>query len=182
MLAPQYEALERMVFAVSYHLADFGLDLSHENNASRNELVAAAQIDGVWCRAMIDHVPDDPLAPLYDLKTCDDASPEACIRSITSYGYDVQMAHYLATWEAATGERRGFRFVFCEKAPPFGVSVIELDSEGEAEWYTSAFDKAREAQRIWGECLRSGEWPGYRAQVAVVGAPAWYNSKWENRA
>ena len=131
----------------------------------------------------MDYAPANPLQPLTNLKTCEDASPEACVKAVAGYAYDLQAAHYLDTWEAATAERRGFRFVFCEKAPPYGVSVVELHAgNDDADWMVTAFDKAREARRIWGRCLATNQWPGYPARIAEIGAPAWHVSRWENPA
>lgn len=181
VLAIQFENACALRDAARAQIGAFGIDLQP---ATRNELAAFAEIDGVWCRALVDHAPQDPRLPLIDLKTCEDASPEACIRSVTSYGYATQAAHYQDVWEAATGERRGFRFVFIEKQPPYGVSVIELhDAEDdEADWMLTARHQCAEARRIWGECLRAGHWPAYPARVATVGAPAFYNQKWADRA
>ena len=129
---------------------------------------------------MIDNAPLDPRLPLYDFKTTEDASPDAVIRSVMNYGYDVQAAHYLAVWKAATGEDRKFRFVFVEKSAPYEVAVVELanDPASEADWMLTAHSKAAEARRIWGDCLAANDWPGYPARIAVIGAPAWHNQKW----
>lgn len=35
---------------------------------------------------------------------------------------------------------------------------------------------------MWRECLEINTWPGYPAQIAVVGAPAWHNTKWAERS
>lgn len=171
------DAVSVMADAVRSRLAVMKITL----DPSRSEMVALAQRDGIWCRALIDNAPIDPRQPLYDLKTCTDASVDACIRQIVNYGYAIQAAHYLETWKAATGEDRRFRFVFVEKAPPHEVAVIELyDKPGdEADWMGVALAQTAEARRIWRQCLDSGSWPGYPAQIAVVGAPAWYAPKWD---
>lgn len=150
----------------------------------RSELTAAAQIDGMWCRAMIDNAPADARLPLYDLKTCEDASTEAVVASVARYGYDVQAAHYLAVWKAATGEDRRFRFIFVEKSPPHEVAVVELYRKpgDEADWFDHADAAARDARLIWRDCLQSGQWPGYPARVALIGAPGWHTAKMEARA
>lgn len=169
-----------MADAVQRQLAAMGIKL----DPARSEMVALAEIDGVWCRAMIDNAPADPRLPLYDLKTTTDASPEALAKTIASYGYDVQAAHYLAVWKAATGEDRKFRIIFVEKEAPYGVSVAELYRKpgDEADWFDHAAALARDARRIWGECLTSGNWPCYPARVAVIGAPGWHLTKMEDRA
>jgi hypothetical protein len=150
---------------------------------ARSELTALAEVDGVWCRAMVDNAPADPRLPLYDLKTTTDASPDAVIRAVETYGYDVQAAHYLDTWHAATGERRRFRFIFVEKDAPHEVAVVELlDAQDDpADWMLTARSKAREARRIWGECLAADEWPGYPPRVALLGARSFHNQRWADR-
>jgi hypothetical protein len=177
--ADEVDTIGDITAAVSAHLAACRIKL----DPSRSEAVALAEIDGVWCRAMIDNAPADPRLPLYDLKTTTDASPDAVIRAVCNYGYDVQAAHYLATWKAATGEDRRFRFVFVEKEAPFGCCVVELDGDpnSEADWLANANSKASESRRIWGECLNANEWPGYPAAPIIIGAPVWHARKWEDR-
>jgi hypothetical protein len=178
--AAEVDQIETMAASVQQRLRQMGIRF----DAERSELAALAQIDGVWCRAMVDQAPADPRLPLYDLKSCEDASPEAVTASVARYGYDLQAAHYLDVWRAATGEKRRFRFVFVEKSPPYEVAVVELhDKPGdEADWFDHARSACADARRIWGECLRSNTWPGYPARVAVIGAPGWHLSRMENRA
>jgi hypothetical protein len=178
--AEDEQAIIDMADAVSLHLRAMRITF----DPSRSEISALAEVDGVWCRAMIDNAPTDPRLPLYDFKTTTDASPDACVRAVAGYGYDVQARFYLDAWEAATGERRRFRFVFVEKEPPYGVGVVELHDapDDEADWMLDAGSKCREARRIWSECLVADEWPGYPARVAVIGAPSWHRQKWANRS
>lgn len=143
----------------------------------RSELTALAEIDGVWCRSMIDNAPLDPAHPLYDFKTTTDANPEACMRAVINYGYDMQAAHYVATWKAATGEDRSFRFIFQEKEPPFELSVIELDEEA----MQMAGRKLKRARELWRQCLESGRWPGYPRGVHRLSLPAWFHERWLDR-
>jgi PDDEXK-like domain of unknown function (DUF3799) len=166
--------------ATRSHLAACGIVL----DPARSEVTALARLDGVWCRARVDNAPSDPRLALLDLKTTTDASPEAVIRSVASFGYDRQLAFYRDVWEAATGERRKVRLVMVEKEPPYACSVVELydKANDEADWFTQATAANREAIRIWGECLTSGHWPGYPARVAVIGAPGWHLTKMGDRA
>lgn len=168
-----------MADAVRAHLAAMRITF----DPAHSELTALGEVDGVWCRAMVDNAPLDKRLPLYDFKTTMDASPEACVRAVAGYGYDVQARFYLDVWEAATGERRRMRFVFVEKDPPHGVSVVELhdDESAESDWMLDAGAKCREARRMWAECLASGQWPGYPTRVAVIGAPGWHRQAWANR-
>ena len=178
--ADEVDQVGEIADAVRRQIEAMGIRL----DLSRSEVVALAEVDGVMCRAMIDNAPADPRLPLYDIKTTTDASPEALAKTIATYGYDVQASHYLATWKAATGEDRRFRFIFVEKEAPYGVSVAELYRKpgDEADWFDHADALAADARHIWGECLRSGHWPGYPARVAMIGAPGWHLTKMEDRS
>lgn len=160
-------------------LAEMGIAF----DPSRSEVTAIAEIDGVTCRALIDSAPADPRLPLRDLKSCEDASPDACIRAVETYGLDVQAAHYLDVWKAATGEDRRFEFIFVEKSAPFEVCVVRLldDPSADADWMLSARSKAAEARRIWGECLAANHWPGYPRRIAIIGARTFYLERWAAR-
>lgn len=178
--AEEVDQIGEMALAVDRQLTAMGIAL----DPSRSEMVALASVDGVMCRAMIDNAPADSRLPLYDLKSTTDASPEALAKTVATYGYDLQAAHYLAVWKAATGEDRRFRIIFVEKEAPFGVQVAELYRKpgDEADWFDHADALAADARRIWGDCLRSGQWPGYPARVAVIGAPGWHLTKMEDRS
>jgi hypothetical protein len=135
----------------------------------QSELVEMAQIDGVWCRAMFDNVDESPEGPIYDFKTCEDASPEACQRAILAYGYDIQAEHYRAVWRAATGEDRPFLFIFQEKTAPYEVTIVRLS----AQFQDLAQQRAARARRMWAECIRTDKWPGYPVGLHEIDAPAW---------
>lgn len=144
---------------------------------ARSELTAIAQIDGIWCRAMIDHAPEDPRHPLWDIKTTMDASPQAVMRSVMSYGYDIQAAHYCDVWKAATGEDRKFRFVFVEKEAPHECCVVELGGDS----MVMARKRARRAREMWAHCMTTGQWPGYPAEIVQIDLPEFYQARWLER-
>lgn len=179
LLSAQADALGQMLDHAERRMRDSGVFI----DKTRTEVAAFARIENVWCRALIDYAPADASKPLYDIKTCEDASPDACARSVASYGYDTQARWYLDAWKAATGEDRRFRFVFVEKSPPHEVSVIELDAnaENDTDWMLDAASKCSEARRVWRECLDANQWPGYPSRVALIGAPGWYRQSWAAR-
>lgn len=148
-----------------------------------SERIAYAEVGGVICRAMFDNAPKS-LPLLIDLKTTDDASPAAVIRAVERYGYDVQAQHYREVWHAITGEWRRFVFVFIEKSAPYQTALYELhDSPGnDADWMLAAAQKTAMGRRVWGECLASGEWPGYARGVTKLGARDFYTREWIDAA
>lgn len=175
--AEEAETIQAMAAVARKRLAEMRIVLE----PARSEIVALAEIDGCPVRAMIDNLPER--GPIYDFKTAENASSEGARRAAEAYGWDVQAAHYLDTVEAATGERRRFRFVVQEKEPPYEVGVYELhdDEADDADWMLDARHKAAEARLIWAECLRTGVWPGYPPQVGVLGAASYYRAKWADR-
>ncbi|WP_434286266.1 PD-(D/E)XK nuclease-like domain-containing protein [Celeribacter sp. SCSIO 80788] len=168
----ELDAVYQMANSVRSRLGALGITI----NPAYSEQVAIAEIDGVMCRAMLDYVPlgEDWML---DIKTTTDASPEACIKAVQNYAYDVQDAHYRETWLAASGERRRFRFCFVEKEPPYEVCVIEL-ADGDAIMGVKKIARARE---IWGLCLRNNNWPGYPIGIHQVALSDWYHERWLER-
>ena len=171
--AAEVEAVNDMAGEVMGRLA--WMDMTFP--PARSELTAIAEIDGVMCRAMIDHAPEDPRQPLWDLKTTTDASPGAVQRAIMTYGYDVQAAHYCDVWKAATGEDRDFLFVFVEKTAPFEATAIRLGGDS----MMMGRKRIARAREMWGHCLKSGHWPGYPTEVIQLDLPEFYQSRWLER-
>ena len=171
--ADEVEAIHDMAGEIMARLAAMGMTFP----PSRSELTAIAEIDGAMCRAMIDHAPADPRQPLWDLKTTTDASPEAVVRTVMAYGYDIQAAHYVETWKAATGEDRDFQFAFVEKSPPYEASIVRLSGDA----MEMAKRRTRRAREIWRECLRENRWPGYPSDIIEVSLPEFYQTRWLER-
>jgi hypothetical protein len=164
--------------AVMRHLREMGISL----DPACSEVTALAEVDGVWCRARFDNLPERGNV-FYDLKTITDAGPDAVIRAVENYGYDLQIAHYQAVLEAATGQRRRARLIFVEREPPYEISVVELldDPNSEADWMAVARAKADQARRLWRDCLASNQWPGYPRAVQILGARGWEQARWRQR-
>ncbi len=157
--------IEAMRDIAHVRLAEYGITL----DPARSEIAAFAEMDGIWCRALFDNVPENPALPIYDYKTCEDASPEACLKAITSYGYDVQAEHYLAVWKAVTGEDRKFVFIFQEKPEPNEVTLVALSGS----FRDVGQHRAAKARRMWADSITTNKWPGYPVGLHEVDAPAW---------
>jgi hypothetical protein len=99
-----------------------------------------------------------------DLKTTTDASPKGFARSVASFRYHVQAAHYLAC-----GLFDQFVFIAVEKEPPFAVGCYELDADALAEGQRL---RDRDLQRI-ANCRAMATWPGYGDELQILSLPAW---------
>jgi hypothetical protein len=176
--ADEVDRIGDMAMLCHHQLVDYGITL----DPSRSEIAAVAEIDGAWCRCMVDNAPADQRLPLYDFKTCEDASPDAVVRSIENYGYDVQAAHYLDVWKAATGEDRDFVFIFQEKTPPHAIAVVRLlNSAGHSgDWMEDAREKAHTARQTWAHCIANDHWPAYPAMILEIGARSFHRQKWQD--
>lgn len=134
---------------------------------------------GVWCRALIDWLPDPTGRRLIlaDYKTARSAKPEEFARAAKDYGYAQQADHYLTgVTELDLAERPAFVFVVQEKTPPYVVTVIELDATALA---IGRFLNRR-AITTYAECLATDRWPGYSDDVELTSLPAWYTRQFED--
>lgn len=128
----------------------------------------------VWLRARLDWLPDpkpDGRMVIPDYKTCDTASPAAIRKAVASYAYHLQDAWYSAAVDNVLGVAPAFVFVFQEKAPPYLVTVAQLDDEAK-----DAGHRAMSAAiEIWRQCTESGIWPGYvgDAEIPEISLPPW---------
>ena len=137
----------------------------------------------VWCRCLLDWLPDDPTHRWYDYKTTDaSAAPQDWGKRIAfDTGCDLQVAFYRRGIRAIFGiENPAFAFVVQERKPPYALCVIELDR------HTVEFadKKALEAIRRFGWCLENDFWPGYPRRTVTVDTPPWKEAEWlaeENR-
>lgn len=127
---------------------------------------------GVHCKARADWVFASASGGvvLLDLKTTEDATPEAFGRSCARYGYHRQAAWYTDGWRQATGgDVLGFVFGAVESAWPHDAVPYMLDD--------AALAKAREQiaglLQLHSQCERTGHWPGIASEITTLSLPAW---------
>ena len=143
------------------------------NHPIAAELLAAGQAEqsywwtdpdtGLRCKCRPDWLNAETVV---DLKTTTDASPTGFARSVASYRYHVQAAHYLS---GLNGVER-FVFIAVEKTYPYAVGVYELDDAA----LTEGHDLRRRDMRRIQTCHAGNRWPGYTDDgVAVLSLPRW---------
>ena len=144
----------------------------------RSEAVMVWRKDGIWCRGMVDRLPDDPKAPIFDVKgTAMSANPTEWDRRMVK-AYRTQDRFYAQGAKILRGvEPQPMRFIVVEMRAPFAVSVLTPAPS----LRSLADDDVSRAQMIWGKCLKNNEWPGY-SHTAHIEAPNWLLREAEEQA
>jgi hypothetical protein len=119
------------------------------------------------CRALVDWLPDDPRAPVYDLKTTTKAPDEMDRAMVKDYAF--QAAFYRRGLLALRGYAPEFRFVVVETEAPYCTYVTTPDPTLMA----LAEYQVDEALSAWERAMTSGAWPGYDDRIRCVEAPRW---------
>lgn len=127
------------------------------------------QVDycGVPLKSAIDAVGADGY--LYDVKSCESASPREFLASCRSYKYPLQSHFYRVVYELATGKRpRGFRFLAVEKSAPWAVALYEIGPN----LMSYAVADFEAAVKLYQAGINFDSWPGYpdEPQVIDIGA------------
>jgi hypothetical protein len=172
--AAEVETVLEMLAALRAHpLAGPLLDLQTGQVATEVSLWWCDEPTGVDCRARFDILRRFPNGQVLavDLKSCDDASLRGFTKTVWSDSrrYDQQEAWYRSGAAALDDPVSDFWFVLQEKAPPYAVGVYRIDVDALA----AAHERNHRAVALYAECMASGVWPGYPAEVVTVSAPRW---------
>lgn len=125
------------------------------------------ELDFMYCKARPDLLIDNMVV---DLKTTDDARPEAFRRKIANFRYHVQQAYYSDGIKSVTGEAPStFVFLVVETSPPHGINIFMLDDDS-VELGRAAY---RSDLQTYIECLKADNWPSYAPEVSVIDLPKW---------
>ena len=113
---------------------------------------------GFWCRARPDFIADSG-RHMNDYKATASADPERFGKHAYDMGYHRRAAWYLEGAQILMGKKPDhYWFVSQETKAPFLTAVCELDEQ--------ALDAGRfendQAAEVFQECLRTGDWHGYR--------------------
>lgn len=122
---------------------------------------------GVPMKARLDCLQD---GVIYDIKTTQDARPDAFMRTVANYKYHLQAAHYMRMAEVSK-----FCFIAVETEPPHGVGLYWLDDA----WIMEGERLRDRAIQVYMDCTVTGEWPGYEIGSKTLSMPAWAIDKTE---
>lgn len=190
----QYEQAQAMAASVR-RLPDFEALMS--DYKSEVSLWWDCPATGVHCKARPDvvkvyppgmHVLADPehgmseeraalartrgFAILADLKTTEDASPDAFARSVVDYSYHTQAQWYMEGAELALGiPVLSFLFAVVEREYPHCAASYTLDDNG----MRVAGEINLKARELYRDCEMSDLWPSYADEgTRDIALPPWY--------
>ncbi len=134
------------------------------------EVVIIVQRDGVYRRIRIDWMPDDPRAPLWDLKfTGMSAATRDWDRAVWQDNA-LRSAFYLDVAEQARGVRPvEYRLAVIETRLPHAVNIFAAANDV----LELGRQQAEDAGKLWASCMKSNRWPGYAKGVKRIELPAW---------
>ena len=116
---------------------------------------------GELCKARADWLRENVIV---DVKTCQDARPDAFARSIANYRYDVQTSHYEEGFDLDR-----FVFIAVEKDPPYACAVYAAD-----DLIRQRGKEARDRNlTTYAECKAKDSWPGYEEVIHTIHLPKW---------
>jgi exodeoxyribonuclease VIII len=145
-------------------------DIIHLPHRIEASVFAQDEETGIALKARPDLWVLEP-AILVDVKTTDDATPEGFSRTVGSFGYHIQAAHYMAMTGAES-----FIFVAVERKAPYAVAIYKLD----AEWLQAGANLRRKAISTLHECRALDSWPAYPTATQTLSCPKWVLNKSEN--
>ena len=126
------------------------------------------QETGLRCKARADLWRED-MELVGDLKSTEDASPEAFAKSVYNFGYHQQDALYRDGFLACGNPIQHFALVACEKVEPYAVAVYALDADAVSRGSTAA----RSGIDRLAECVRTNTWNAYSTGVEELSLPRW---------
>jgi len=133
----------------------------------RAEVSVFGNLWGVDVKCRPDWLREDGI--VVDLKTTDDASPDAFPSSVAKWRYHVQAALYQDILALLGIKIKAFVFIAVEKNPPYAVGVYELDA--------ASIEVGRELYQTnlatYKTCIETGQWPAYSPAIETIQLPRW---------
>lgn len=123
---------------------------------------------GILCKSRTDSI--SPYAIL-DVKSCEDASPNAFMKNCAKFNYDLSAAMYREGVNAVENDYLDFAFLVVEKKAPYCVALYVAPPE----MLTSGLVRFREALNKVKECRQQGEFPAYQpdGNYQMLEWPSW---------
>lgn len=171
--AEQLQTAQAMSNALCGHIIHEAMTGGH----AEASIFYSASVGGVGmaCRIRPDyHIPPCdtwPTGLIIDVKTTDDARPEAFARTCVNFGYDLSAAMYCDGFmrHYGTAEPPLFLLPVVERDSPHAVACYECSPE----MLDKGNEKYRKALELLTICRLAGEWPGYDSGIQLLNLPKW---------
>jgi hypothetical protein len=160
VLTKDYDRTQEMARIATDMLAAYGIDVA----TTQNESVMITKVDGVLCRTRPDIY---TVGRIIDYKTTG-VNLDVFNKQASKFGYDLQAAMYMRV-AAELGEKCDWLFLVQETAAPYPVQLFKPTME----FLEVGKRKFAQALEIWSECLITGDWPGYPADIQMLDAMPW---------
>lgn len=109
----------------------------------------------------------------YDVKSCQDASPDGFARAVAAFRYHLQAAWYSNGYEHVANESlRAFVFVAVESEAPHACAAYVLEPNA----ILFGHDQNERAMLLYAQAKKSGYWRGYSERVNPIILPRWATS------
>ena len=108
-----------------------------------------------------------------DIKTTTDASPRGFQKSISTWGYHLQLGWYLRGLRKLGLPAEQFIFIAIEKTPPFCVGVYKADRD----MINFAMKELDQLMPEIQTAMVSKEFPDYTPEIMSLGLPPWMIEK-----
>ncbi len=131
----------------------------------------------IMCKARMD-LPCEALGVIGDLKSTASVHPRRFSKSIYDFGYHRQGAGYQAGSAQNAMIFEHFVLIAFEKEPPYAVKLYRLNDEA-----TELGQRQRRGiMARYADCLNSGVWPAYGANLEDIGIPYYAKKEIEMEA
>jgi len=126
---------------------------------------------GAMCKARPDGINTTSIETpiILELKTCENASPEAFGRSAFNLGYHNQAAFYVDGYNIVFGKKPLHVFIAVEREPPYACALYYTPDE---VLYMGSRENAADLRK-YVDSLSTGAWKGYDETVTPLQFPAW---------
>ena len=107
---------------------------------------------------------------ILDLKSTDDASPDAFMKKAYNLNYHLQSAYYTNLLARAFNTDQ-VSFIFCavERKRPHGIQLYKASDE----MLNFGHKKMMQSATTLRDCIASDTWPGYESDIRSIGLPGW---------
>lgn len=133
---------------------------------------------GIKMKARLDKLIDGDFFIILDIKSTVSLADRVLQNALYKYGYYRQAALYTDAAKAHRQKTPRFYFLFVEKKSPYKIRMIRLDDRGIQIGRASY----KAILQQWANCLKTGIYPDFGANVETMSLPAWVEKEWETMA